>query len=284
MKQRLDTELVQQGFFATKKEAYAAVLAGEVSSEHERLTHPGKQVPAGIYLHVKSHIPFVSRGGFKLVRALEAFGIDVRGKKCLDVGASTGGFTDCLLQNGAACVTAVDVGYAQFSWELRNNPKVELIEKTNICAPSLQTPDHLFDVVVSDVSFTSIQTIIAAVNTLMKPRSLFVTLVKPQFEVDKTEVGSGGIVRSKRLHIKAIERALRACASVGLVPLALCPSPIYGHKGNREFLLAAGKDARQSSLSSGVSLIDASSSLDVSSVVDSAEVSARLYPLSAWLE
>lgn len=284
MKQRLDTELVQQGFFATQKEAYAAVLAGEVSSEHERLTHPGKQVPAGIYLHVKSHIPFVSRGGFKLVRALEAFGIDVRDKKCLDVGASTGGFTDCLLQNGAARVTAVDVGYAQFSWELRNNPKVELIEKTNICAPSLQTPDHLFDVVVSDVSFTSIQTIIAAVNALMKPRSLFVTLVKPQFEVDKAEVGSGGIVRSKRLHIKAIERALHACTSVGFVPLALCPSPIYGHKGNREFLLAAGKDAHQPSPSSDVSVLDASSSLDVSSVVDSAEVSARLYPLSTWLE
>lgn len=243
-----------------------------MSNRHSRLTHPGDLVEEGEYLHVKSALPFVGRGALKLEQALSSFSISAQGLNCLDVGCSTGGFTDCLLKRGAARVVSVDVGYAQFSWSLRNDPRVVLFERTNICALPACYEGPLFDLVVSDVSFTSIETILPAVYELMDTHSLLVTLVKPQFEVDAEEVSQGGIVRSWQLHKKACLRAQNACISSGLVPLALCPSPIRGHKGNQEFLLVAAK---------GVS--PSSATLDVDSVCRDLASSSLINGASQWV-
>lgn len=271
-KHRLDHELVRQGFFPSAQAALPSILAGDVSNRHSRLTHPGDLVEEGEYLHVKSALPFVGRGALKLEQALSSFSISAQGLNCLDVGCSTGGFTDCLLKRGAARVVSVDVGYAQFSWSLRNDPRVVLFERTNICALPACYEGPLFDLVVSDVSFTSIETILPAVYELMDTHSLLVTLVKPQFEVDAEEVSQGGIVRSWQLHKKACLRAQNACISSGLVPLALCPSPIRGHKGNQEFLLVAAK---------GVS--PSSATLDVDSVCRDLASSSLINGASQWV-
>lgn len=247
-KRRLDEELVRQGFFSTKKAAAASILAGEVSNRNSRLTHPGDLVAENEYLHVKSALSYVGRGALKLQHAFDTFAIVPEGLNCLDVGCSTGGFTDCLLQAHAAHVVSVDVGYAQFSWSLRNDSRVELYERTNICNLPQLYAGPPFDLAVSDVSFTSIRTILPAVCELMAPQSLLVSLVKPQFEVAAHEVETGGIVRDWHLHKQACERAIQACLEQGLAPCALCPSPICGHKGNREFLLVAAKGLAAASL------------------------------------
>ena len=205
---RLDEELVRQGFFATSDDAARHVMAGDVSTSNRRMTSPGEQVKPGIELHVRGRIPYVSRGGFKLERALEEFEVDVRGTTCLDVGCSTGGFTDCLLRHGAARVVAVDVGYAQFDWRLRNDSRVELLERTNIVDLDVPERRATIDLAVCDVSFTSVLTVLPAVRALLRAGGTFVTLVKPQFE------------------------------AAGFRVLGVCESPITGHKGNVEYLLA----------------------------------------------
>ena len=197
-----------------------AIMAGDVSTTDRRLTSPGEQVREDTYLHVRGQKSYVGRGGLKLERALEAFAIDPTGMRCLDVGCSTGGFTDCLLKHGAASVVSVDVGYAQFDWGLREDPRVELHERTNIV--DLPGPDNqgTIDLAVCDVSFTSVTVVLPAVMRMLADDGSFVTLVKPQFEAARDEVGEGGIVRDPAVR-------LAAC----------CPSPISGHKGNTEFLL-----------------------------------------------
>lgn len=234
---RLDQELVDQGFFSTTDDALRAVLAGEVSTIDRRFETPGEQVSPGIPLHVRGRIPYVSRGGLKLERGLAALGVDPAGLSCLDVGCSTGGFTDCLLRHGAASVCAVDVGYAQFDWSLRQDPRVTLFERTNVVdLPALV--DERFDLAVCDVSFTSVTTIISAVVALLKPKGTFLTLVKPQFEAAREDVGSGGIVRDENVRLAALER-VRACfEEQGFSSLRSCESPITGHKGNVEYLLS----------------------------------------------
>lgn len=241
MKLRLDAELVRQGFFATQKEAYASVLAGEVSGESMRYDHPGMQVKEGIRLHVKHQIDFASRGGYKLSCALTQFHIDPKNLSCLDIGASTGGFTDCLLEARAASVVSVDVGYAQFSWRLRNDARVCLLERTNICDVPDLYPDMAFDLAVCDVSFTSLTTITPAVRRLLKNEGLFISLIKPQFEVAREFVPAGGVITDKALHASAIAKACTACHTQGLQVFGICESPIHGKKGNREFLLIAKK-------------------------------------------
>lgn len=237
-KRRLDEELVAQGFFATCDEALRAVLAGRVSCRDRRLSSPGEQVERGLYLHVRGEKGYVSRGGLKLERALDAFSIDPGGKDCLDVGCSTGGFTDCLLAHGAAHIIAVDVGYAQFAWELRNDSRVELLERTNIV--DLAVPDRLgtVDLAVCDVSFTSVATVLPAVRALLRNGGSFIALVKPQFEVPRGDVGEGGIVRDEALRRAALEKVRSAFIAQGLQILGSCESPIAGAKGNIEYLLA----------------------------------------------
>lgn len=236
-RQRLDDELVDQGFFSTRDEAMRAVLAGEVSTSDRRLTSPGEQVLHGIELHVRGRSPYVSRGGLKLERGLEYFGLNPRGLACLDVGCSTGGFTDCLLAYGAASVVAVDVGYAQFSWELRQDSRVRLFERTNIVDVPTILGTSLFDLAVCDVSFTSVVTVLPAVLELLRPEATFLTLVKPQFEVPREEVGEGGVVRDEEARLRALNRVEVAFEASGLSVLGSCESPIRGHKGNVEYLL-----------------------------------------------
>ena len=213
-----------------------AVMAGEVSTTDRRLTAPGEQVAPGIELHVRGRIPYVSRGGLKLEGGLDHFGVDPTGYACLDVGCSTGGFTDCLLRHGAARVVAVDVGYAQFDWSLRQDERVTLYERTNVVdLPALT--DQRFDLAVCDVSFTSVVTILPAVVSLLAPHGMFLTLVKPQFEAPREDVGEGGIVRDPEVRQAALEKVRSAFEEAGLHVVGSCESPITGHKGNVEFLL-----------------------------------------------
>ena len=236
-RRRLDEELVEQGFFSTRDEAMRAVMAGEVSTTNRRLTSPGERVRPGIDLHVRGRLRFVSRGGLKLERGLEAFGVSPEGLDCLDVGCSTGGFTDCLLKRGAASVISVDVGYAQFSWELRQDPRVRLLERTNVVdVPALVGP-RAVDLAVCDVSFTSVVTVLPAVLELLRPGGTFLTLVKPQFEAPREDVGDGGVVRDPAVRAAALARVRDAFEAAGLTVAGSCESPITGHKGNVEFLL-----------------------------------------------
>ena len=235
---RLDAELVNQGFFPSKDDALRAVLAGEVSTTDRRLTAPGEQVRPGIELHVRGRVPYVSRGGLKLERGLSALGVDPTGLACLDVGCSTGGFTDCLLKHGAARVLAVDVGRAQFDWSLRQDSRVELLERTNIVdVPDLPGKAGAYQLAVCDVSFTSVITILPAVVRLLAPGGTFLTLVKPQFEAPRDQVGEGGVVRDETVRQEALARVGHAMEEAGFMLGGSCTSPITGHKGNVEFLL-----------------------------------------------
>ena len=242
-KRRLDEDLVDQGFFRTRDEAMRAVLAGDVSGRGERYASAGMQVRPGCELHVRGMSPYVSRGGLKLERGLEALGVDPRGLSCLDVGCSTGGFTDCLLRRGAARVLAVDVGYAQFDWSLRQDDRVELLERTNARDLVGTGRDGTVDLAVCDVSFTSVTAILPAVMALLKPSGSFLTLVKPQFECARERVGAGGIVRDADARLWALERVASAFASVGLGVRGACASPITGAKGNHEYLMLGTRGA-----------------------------------------
>ena len=185
-------------------------MAGDVSTSDRRLTAPGEQVRPGIPLHVRGRAAYVSRGGLKLERGLDAFGVDPAGLACLDVGCSTGGFTDCLLKRGAASVVAVDVGYAQFSWELRGDARVRLLERTNIVDVPALLGAGAVDLAVCDVSFTSVVTVLPAVRELLRPGGTFLTLVKPQFEAPREDVGAGGVVRDVSVREAALARVRAA--------------------------------------------------------------------------
>lgn len=191
----------------------------------------------GLPLHVKGHGAFVSRGGLKLERGLDYFGVDPTGLECLDVGCSTGGFTDCLLRRGAIHVTSVDVGYAQFDWGLRQDSRVRLLERTNIVDVPGIVGGGCFDLAVCDVSFTSVTSILPAVLELLRPEGSFLTLVKPQFEAPREDVGEGGVVRDQAVRDAAVERVRSAFASSGLDVRGVCESPIHGAKGNVEYLM-----------------------------------------------
>ena len=234
---RLDQELVDRGLFATTQDAMRAVMAGEVSTSDRRLTSPGEQVLPGIPLHVKGHIPYVSRGGLKLEHGLSEFGIDVSGLDCLDVGCSTGGFTDCLLRHGAASVLAVDVGYAQFDWSLRQDERVTLVERTNVVDLPQHPQARQVHLAVCDVSFTSVLNVLDAVRALLVPRGKFLTLVKPQFEAARADVDEGGVVRDPLVRQEALRRVEQGMRDAGFAIEGSCTSPIRGRKGNEEYLL-----------------------------------------------
>jgi len=264
-KRRLDDELVEQGFFCDRATAMRAVMAGEVSSRGERLTQPGQQVKAGVELHVKGSPRtsarglgvYVSRGGLKLEGALAAFGIDPAGLNCLDVGCSTGGFTDCLLKSGARRVAAVDVGYGQFDWGLRGDERVALFERTNIVGADPADLGAPFDLAVADVSFTSVEHILDSVVALLAPNGMFCTLVKPQFEAGRDEVGEGGVVRDPAVHRRVLRSVVEGFEAGPLRVRGLCVSPIHGAKGNIEYFLLAQRGAE-------------AVSVDVDAVVDRA--------------
>ena len=237
-KARLDQLLVTRGLAPSREKAQALILAGSVLVEGQKSEKPGHSVPENCKIEVTARMPYVSRGGFKLAHALDHFGIDVKGHNCLDVGASTGGFTDCLLQRGAARVCALDVGHGQMDWTLRNDPRVNVREGVN--ARYLDPKDFpaLFDLAVCDVSFISATLLLPAMRPLLSEHGEMVILVKPQFEVERDQVGKGGIIREPALHQAACDRVRSSVEQLGFTT-KITESPILGAEGNREFLLHA---------------------------------------------
>jgi 23S rRNA (cytidine1920-2'-O)/16S rRNA (cytidine1409-2'-O)-methyltransferase len=240
-RRRLDTELVRRGLASSPGEAEAAVLEGRVTVSGRPASKPSTLVaPAEAVELVTAPRRFVSRGGDKLEAALERFGLDVTGRECLDAGASTGGFTDCLLQRGAAHVVSVDVGYGQLAWSLRSDDRVSVLERTNV--RDLR-PEHLPappTVVVADLSFISLRAVVGVLAELAAGGADVLLLVKPQFEVP-ADAGSGGVVRDPQQWRHAIEGTAAACSAAGLAPCQLMASPLTGPAGNVEFLLHAVK-------------------------------------------
>ncbi len=238
MKTRLDQLLVERGLAESREKARALILAGSVSVDGQKSDKPGHAFPEECRVEVAAPMPYVSRGGFKLAAALEHFGIDVRGRVCLDVGSSTGGFTDCLLQCGAGRVYAVDVGHGQLDWKLRNDQRVIVREGVN--ARYLQPADFpgKFDLAVCDASFISTTLLVPAIVPLLVKHGEMVILVKPQFEAGREQVGKGGIVRDPELHRAACEKVKSAVEALGFTA-SIIESPILGSEGNREFLLYA---------------------------------------------
>jgi len=233
-KVRLDELLVGRGLAESRSQAQRLILAGEVLVGEQVAEKPGQQVPEDADVQVRQGLPYVSRGGLKLAAALDAFEVDPTGLVCADIGASTGGFTDCLLQRGAARVYAVDVGYGQLAWTLRQDPRVIVLERVNIrYLPGLPEPVALATV---DVSFIGLGLVLPRVAGLLTPGGQAVALIKPQFEVGKGQVGKGGVVREPALHRLAIERVFAAASVLGLAPAGLIRSPITGPAGNVEFL------------------------------------------------
>ncbi|MCK4389180.1 MAG: TlyA family RNA methyltransferase [Desulfobacterales bacterium] len=237
-RQRLDIVLVKRGLAQSGQRAVGLILAGEVWVDGERITKAGSLVPVNCGIKITGRdMPYVSRGGIKLEAALLAFNIDVTGLTCLDVGASTGGFTDCLLKHGAREVTAVDVGYGQLDWKLRSDPRVKVIERTNIRHLEADALPGPVDLACIDVSFISLKIVVPAVLKFVKYPGHIICLVKPQFEVAKDLVGKGGVVRDQALHKGVIEDLTEAFQVLNLGVLGVIPSPILGPKGNREFLM-----------------------------------------------
>ena len=238
---RLDTLIVERGLVATRERARALILAGQVRVNGQPATKAGHAVQPedDVTLDTPDH-PYVGRGGVKLAHALDAFGISPAGRIALDVGASTGGFTDVLLQRGATRVVAVDVGHGQLDWKLRSDPRVVVMERQNartLTAEQLPEDARRFALITIDVSFISLRQILPVLPPLLEPGGDVVALVKPQFEAGREEVGKGGIVRDEGVHRRVVDEVTAAARVLGLQSTGVVESPITGMEGNREFLL-----------------------------------------------
>ena len=236
-KVRLDQLVAERGLAPSRERARALILAAQVSVEGRVISKAGTQVETDVEIALLGHEhEWVGRGGLKLAHALDTFGIDVTGREALDIGASTGGFTDVLLKRGAARVVALDVGHNQLDWALRSDPRVVVIERFNARRLTAADLPSLVDIVCIDVSFISLRLILTAVPPLLRPGADVIALVKPQFEAGRTEVGRG-VIRDPAIHARVVDEVSAAAAAVGLTPRATTPSPITGQKGNVEFLL-----------------------------------------------
>ena len=238
MKTRLDRLLVARGLAESREKAQALIMAGEVLVAGQKAAKAGQAVETDCALEVLARPPYASRGGFKLAAALHHFAIDPAGRVCLDIGSSTGGFTDVLLQAGAARVHAVDVGAGQLAWSLRTDPRVVLHEGVNARTLAFDEIGEPASIITCDVSFISVTLILPAAVRLLQPDGQIVILIKPQFEVGKGQVGKGGIVRDPQLHQTACRKVEGAVRNLGF-ETAIMESPILGGEGNREFLLHA---------------------------------------------
>lgn len=243
MKERLDKYLTDLGYFETKSKAAAAILAGHVKINDEYITKAGFQInPTKEYEIVVKSMPFVSRGGFKLKKALDTFPVKIEGRICLDAGASTGGFTDCLLQNGAKFVYAADVGYGQLDWKIRSDERVKTIERTNLknCAfeEIYSENEPIADLLVSDLSFISLTKVLPNLKNLLSPDfHEMILLIKPQFEAGKENVEKGGVVRDKKVHQEVIENVINCAKELNYSINDLTFSSIKGPSGNIEYLI-----------------------------------------------
>ncbi|WP_320673965.1 TlyA family RNA methyltransferase [Prochlorococcus sp. MIT 1341] len=247
-KNRLDLHMFQKGLVSSRQKAQQLIRAGKVrESNGQLLDKPGQEVRDDIELLIKESPRFVSRGGQKLLGAIEAFKVQVQGRVCLDAGISTGGFTDCLLQYGAERVYGIDVGYGQTAWKIRTDPRVVLRERTNL---RTLNPDDLFSfedpfpsLAVADLSFISLKLVLAPLKDLLEPLSPeAILLVKPQFEVGRERVGKGGVVRNPDAHLAALKGVLASAKDLGWFPQGIIESPITGPAGNHEYLLWLGID------------------------------------------
>jgi len=240
-RKRLDVLLVERGLAESRQKAQAMILAGEVEIGGEKVQKAGLQVDEAAKLEVRTRLQkYVSRGGFKLEGALEDCHVNAQGRVCLDVGSSTGGFTDCLLQHGATRVFAVDVNTDQLAWKLREDPRVVKIEKNARELAAEDLPEQV-NLVVIDVSFISVSKVLPAACSCLKENADLLILVKPQFELEREDVGKGGIVKDTKLHEKAIANMRRTAESLGLTILGVFPSRLAGAEGNQEYFLHARK-------------------------------------------
>ncbi|MBZ4662396.1 MAG: hypothetical protein JG776_78 [Caloramator sp.] len=236
-KERIDVLLVEKGFFDSREKARKNIMAGLVFVNNQRVDKPGEKVNSDSKIEVKGQaIPYVSRGGLKLEKAIKSFNISLNNKVAMDVGASTGGFTDCMLKNGASKVFAIDVGYGQMAWELRNDERVVCMERTNIRYVTNQDIGELIDFTSIDVSFISLKLVLPVVKELSKKEAEVVCLIKPQFEAGREKVGKKGVVRDKEVHIEVIKSVLEFAISIGYSLKGLTFSPIKGPEGNIEYL------------------------------------------------
>lgn len=236
-RKRLDLVLFEKQLVSSRQRGKSLIMAGKVMVDNKKVDKPGTIVHPDSNIEIIEDLPFVSRGGFKLLEGLSGFHIHPEGLICLDVGASTGGFTDCLLQKGAKTVFSVDVGYGQLAWKLRTDPRVIVMERTNIRdLPSDALPEPV-DLVTIDVSFISLRIVIPAVLKFMKNEGVIIALIKPQFEIGKGKVGKGGVVRNPEDHYLVIQELMAFFDGIGLAAGTVIPSPILGPKGNKEFLI-----------------------------------------------
>jgi len=249
-KSRLDLHLLTKGLVKSRQEAQKLIRAGKVKTINGQiLDKPGQEVLKDLEIEVTQPLKYVSRGGEKLAEAFNQFPLDIKNRVCLDAGISTGGFTDCLLQLGAAKVYGVDVGYGQTAWKIRNDPRVVLWERTNI---RHLTPEKLFndgdpvpDFAVADLSFISLKIVLPSLKSLLQSaQTELIVLVKPQFEVGKNKVGKGGVVRDHTLHAEAVEGVINESKKYGWYPKGLIPSPLKGPAGNQEYLLWMGAEGK----------------------------------------
>ncbi|HEX2928027.1 MAG TPA: TlyA family RNA methyltransferase [Ruminiclostridium sp.] len=247
-KERLDVLLVNKGLFESREKCKGAIMAGLVWINGIREDKPGTKIPVDCEIEIKENLnPFVSRGGLKLAKAVSAFNIKLENKTCLDIGASTGGFTDCMLKNGASKVVAVDVGYGQLAWELRNDPRVICMERTNVRYVKPEDIGFLSDFASIDVSFISLTKVLPAVLALLKDEAELVCLIKPQFEAGREKVGKHGVVRDSGVHKEVILNIINFVTANNLFVKELSFSPIKGPEGNIEYLLYTSKKENENS-------------------------------------
>ncbi len=260
-KQRLDVLLVEKGLAPSREKAKAIIMAGIVYVDGNKEDKAGTTFPENAVIEVKGKtLPYVSRGGLKLEKAMQKFPITLSGKVCMDVGSSTGGFTDCMLQNGATKVYAIDVGHGQLAWKLRNDERVVCMEKTNIRYVVPEDIDELAAFSSIDVSFISLTKVLLPVKNLLTEDGQVVCLIKPQFEAGREKVGKKGVVRDRAVHEEVIRMVMDYAASIDFYPLALDFSPVKGPEGNIEYLLFLSKNKQDQEI------VDASS-IDIKAVV-----------------
>ena len=238
MKERLDVLLVKRGLAPSREKAKAIIMSGIVFVDNEREDKAGTTFDEKVNIEVRGKtLKYVSRGGLKLERAMDVFGVKIEGKTCMDVGASTGGFTDCMLQNGAVKVYSVDVGHGQLAWKLVQDDRVICMDRTNIRYVTPDQIDDVLDFASIDVSFISLTKVLLPVKNLLKKNGQIVCLIKPQFEAGRENVGKKGVVRDKKVHVQVIEKVIEYAMSIGFKILNLDYSPVKGPEGNIEYLL-----------------------------------------------
>ena len=249
MKQRLDTYLTEHGFAESREKAKSLIMSGIVYINNQKADKAGDAVPENALVEVRGNtLRYVSRGGLKLEKAIAAFRLSLQDQICMDVGASTGGFTDCMLQNGAAKVYCVDVGYGQLAWTLRQDPRVHNMERTNIRYVTPDDIDEPLDFVSIDVAFISLKLVLPVVYSLLKETGEVVALIKPQFEAGREKVGKKGVVREKSVHVEVVENVLAFTRSMGFRVSAVTYSPIKGPEGNIEYLMHASKQGADNAI------------------------------------